>query len=75
MPDLKPRLPSKKKYNAISGSHTLPTYYFQRYFVIGGVEHEEGEVYDPYKNSLCTYDDLIWRLREGIIGEKNPKKM
>ena len=53
-------LPSKKKYD----NGTLPHYVFIRTFSIGGVYNEPGDNYEVYK---YTYDDLIWRIREGII--------
>lgn len=54
------KLPNKKKYD----NGRLPTYYFLRTFNIRGKCYERGDIYDLYG---YTYDDFIWRLREGII--------
>jgi len=56
-------LPNEKKYD----NGRLPAYFYQKNFYIRGIWYSVGDIYDPYSE---TYDGMIWKLREGIIGTK-----
>jgi len=64
------QLPDLNKYQ----NGTLPIYYFQKTFYLLGKWYEPGDLYDTYHLEY-TYDELIWRLRENVIGTTKPENV